>query len=195
MTLRMAFLLYVFREFSNTMGIYHSIVKVSMYCRFFAKTDKTPRKRFFNPNGEGTSEDVNVGSTDQANSGTSAPRPDDNSYRQLRFLPPELSPEELLEILMQNAYSCDGDARSYFLEQLLMHLEKYPDLANKASNKLDINPLELAISVGASQLIEKLLEMRANVRTENRHLLKHIKHLLKPDVDDPSETYQIRYSK
>ena len=81
---------------------------------------------------------------------------------------------------------------------MLKFLMSYPGIVNEAPNKLfghrlqTGNPLELAIKIGHQGLIEKLLILGANVRPENRHLLKHIKHLLKPELNDPSNESRFR---
>lgn len=157
-----------------------------MAFRFFAKTDKTPKQRFFNPQGQDTAEDVVAGSTgqDQTDSGVARLLANDSSnlsYRQLRFHAPKYTLEELLEKLMQNAEKYSGNMRTQCLEKMLSLLQNNLDFVNRPPKNFHSNPLELVIKIGNDHIAKELLKLKANVRPGNRHLLNQIKHLLEPE--------------
>lgn len=152
---------------------------------FFAKTNKAPRERFFKPSDASSADDAAANSgRERAGSGTStATVIDATSYvstRHLRLMPPKKTPEDQLADLLYNAEHSDGMARTNYFEAMLKHLKRYPSLLNRAPNKYHSNPLELAIQIGSTYIIQKLLEMRATVRSEKQHLLESIMHLIKP---------------
>lgn len=153
-----------------------------MAFRFFAKTDKTPKKRFFNPTKQDTTEDVIVGSEGQTqtDSGIAQLIPSDNnySYRNLRFHPPKYTLDELLEKLMANAETYSGNMREHCLEKMLSLLQNNSDFVNRVPENFHSNPLELVLKIGDLRMAQELLKLKANVRPENRYLLNQIRELL-----------------
>ncbi|CAM6002488.1 unnamed protein product [Sphagnum balticum] len=150
---------------------------------FFAKTDKRPKERFFNPPGEKTVDDAAASTGQGQSSGEAGFRMLDTanlSYRSLRLVRPKISPEELLEKLLRNADNAMGLASQHYLEQMLILIKKNPSLVNRVPKNFHSNPLELVIKLGNDSIAQELLQMQAQVRPENRYLLKKIEHLLRP---------------
>ncbi|MHB1948441.1 MAG: hypothetical protein ACYCQI_10055 [Gammaproteobacteria bacterium] len=153
-----------------------------MYCKFFSKTDRTPRKPFFNPKDQGSVGDALAGGSDRDRIGEGTYRPadwDNASYRRLRFLPPVETLDDILEKLLRNAEFFDGRARSKYLEKMLKLLQRNPELVNRMPNNYHSRPLELALRLGELKVAEELLKLDANVRPENRDLLQKVAHLLR----------------
>lgn len=82
-----------------------------------------------------------------------------------------------------------GLARSNYLEFMVNFLNRNPELVNLVPNKFHSNPLELAINLGDQKSIQGLLSLKAQVRPENRNLLKKIEHLFPAQLRKNDEVY------
>lgn len=150
---------------------------------FFAKTDKRPKQRFFNPSSMVSVDDTSSSAgRDSSSSGVFIPLNTTNpfAFRQLRLIPSNRSQDELLERLMRNAENSLGQTCNNFLEQLVIFLKRNPDMTNRVPKGFHSNPLELVIQLGDLKIAKELIALKATVRPENRHLLKRIEHLLQP---------------
>lgn len=149
--------------------------------RFFSKTDKIPKKRFFNP-----PNDVAAGSSsgqDKTGIGriTLAGTDVNDVFSVYRFLPSKYTLEQLVKKLLENAENYRGDARDSCLKNLLDLLHRFPNYdINKVPKNFHSNPLELVIQLGDMAVARELLKLKANVRKENSYLLEKIKPLLDP---------------
>lgn len=148
---------------------------------FFSKTDKRLRTSFFSSGeahatGESTREsgrDSNSLATFFIND-----QGKNVSHRKLRFLRPKKSLEDMLEKLLRSAEATGFEARENILKQLVIFLQKNPQLVNRVPNKFHSNPLELVILIGSTEIIKELLTLKAQVRPQNRILLSKINYLL-----------------
>ncbi|GEM_PF-6491699 len=99
---------------------------------FFSKTNKNPRKKFFNPKDDGYAEDAEANSGQERATGQSIPTPasmNNLSYEKLRFLKSRDTLDDILERLLRNAES--SNSSEVYLEVMLTFLKKNPELVNQ----------------------------------------------------------------
>lgn len=157
--------------------------------RFFRTANARQKERFFAAAiANESDEDSEVDSGNASSSGML-------SYREMRLVASDETLEELLERLLRNIDKSGGDAQQNYLEQLLLFLNRNPELVNRVPKNFHSNPLELVIKIGDFKMAKELLSLKAMVRPENRFLLKRIAHLLDRLADYSCENHESRDKK
>jgi hypothetical protein len=139
--------------------------------RFFSKTDKTPKERFFKPTDMGSSDETSASSGQ-----TRLQREDSNGN--IRLLRKDTSLDDVLNELLENIANLVGEQRERFLNKLVQFIKQYPELVNRAPKKFHSNALELIITLGEFKFVPDLLSLKAEVRQGKEALLERIEHLL-----------------